>query len=953
MQYKVFVGNISPEGENLLTTYLNVFMPDAIIEPLKPAGIKGKMKNHAVRQDVALVIIDESLYQACVGVLDDVLALPKVHKYVDDDGLNQFLISKFGRLDGVDTSQSATVPPDVLMGQETGEEDTYIPPSTDIFEKSSSTTVPPDQIVAGASSILNTVEEDEFENLSVADTSSNETESSDAIINELKDKLASSEMMVRNLTLQLEDKDNDAKEDISAFVSRIKELETQLEDAKRQVQASGSDETDYVSLGKIAKAEQVIKQFDDLKSKLRKANEDKSQLEYDKTSLSGQIELLNKQIDEYKNKVAEIEVLRSDIEAKDKEISELNTSLGEKEEAYTGVVTASESYKAEIEVLQTQITADKEQLADLDTTKSELSKKQLEVDNLKADLETKVSEISSLNDKITTLTAEVKAKTEVIATKEKEINEALDLGSASDEKISELQTTINSLTEEKNSLSTAIAERDEKISAYETEIEGYKESISMLEEDSEKLAHKDAEIAMLQADIEAHNSTISSLNETIERLNGEIVNKDSEINKLTADIELSKDSSDVSTKALDKTIEEKNTLEDKLVKTETERLELQTQVEQLNSKIEELNGVVSSKDTELRTVSNDKDKLENEIESLQKELLDAKADDEVLNKTQADLLEERRKSAKLTSELEVLKKTDDSGKTSELRLEIARLKNELEKAKTTSVDTSELDSVKAELETYKERCATLEMDMGDKNEQIKSLEESVFYQMENCALPKVTFNASIKAPTSVPENFILVAGGSAESNNSLYSLLRRTCVADSTKRIVVVDLVTDSTLDREFGCKQINSPISWLNGADSIKNYVASTRYPNVRVISTSLAYFNDLYLLWIDWQRIIQDLTAIPADYVIINIGCLGNTVTKVLFNTLCTCMKSFVITKATPVNLRTVYLALRGFANVEGNKNVSVECVDYTANSANLYKRLTAKFQARILNDSDILKL
>ena len=125
--FKVFVGGISPEGEHLLTTYLNVFMPDAVIEPLKAVGIKGKMKNHAKRQDVALVIIDESLYQACVGVADDVLALPKVHKYVDDDGLNQFLISKFGRLDGVDTQESAVIPPDMLMqNEEPAEEDSYI-----------------------------------------------------------------------------------------------------------------------------------------------------------------------------------------------------------------------------------------------------------------------------------------------------------------------------------------------------------------------------------------------------------------------------------------------------------------------------------------------------------------------------------------------------------------------------------------------------------------------------------------------------------------------------------------------------------------------------------------------------------------------------------------------------------------------------------------------------------
>lgn len=944
MQYKVFVGNISPEGEHILTTYLNVFMPDAVIEPLKPAGIKSKMKNHATRQDVALVILDESLYQSCVGVLDNVLALPKVHKYIDDDGLNQFLISKFGRLDGVVDSEP-TVPPDVLMGKDTSEskEDAYIPNSTEIFDKPE-TTLPPDQLVAGNTGIVHSIEEDEFDNLSVATDTPSEAESSDAIINELRDKLASSEMMVHNLTLQLQDKANDAQEDITAFVGRIKELETQLEDAKRQIQSNGSDETDYVSLGKIAKAEQVITQFDDLKARLRKANEDKSALEYDKTSLSGQVDLLNKQIDEYKNKVAEIEVLKTDIESKNNEISALNATISEKETAYTGVV-------AEIEVLQKQITKDKEQLSILDDTKSELSKKQLEVDNLNTELEAKLTEISSLTEKLNSSEAEIKAKAELLEKKEKEINEALDLGSASDEKISELQTQINSLSQQITELTSSVSERDEKITAYESDISNYKETISMLEADSEKLSHKDAEISMLQADIEAHNNTIASLNETIERLNNEIVEKDSEINKLTTDIEATRGSSDVSAKALDKAIEEKNSIEDKLVQTETARLELQTKVEQLEKSIAELNGVVSSKDDELRNVTTDKDKLENQVESLQKELADAKADDTVLTKVQEELLEERRKSARLTSEIEVLKKTDDSGKTSELRLEIARLKNDLEKANNASADSEELEALKAELAQYKDKCATLEIDIAERNDQIKGVETSVFYQLENSALPKVPISASIEAPSSVPNNFILVAGGSTESNASVYSLLRRTCVADATKRIVIVDLVTDSTLDREFSCKQIVSPVSWLNGADKLKDFVAPTRFPNVRVISTSLAYFNDLYLLNVNWQRIIQDLSAMPADYVIINIGCLTSTVPKILFNTLSKCMKTYVITKATPVNLRTVYLTLRGFTEL--SKNVSVACVDYTVNSAKFYKKLTAVFQAQILNDSDILQL
>ena len=114
---KVFVGGITPEGERLVNMYLEKFMPDAVIEPLKAAGIRGRIKNHAKRPDVALVIIDESLYEQCRDVASDVLAMPKVHKYVNDEGLKQFLISKFGVIEGVDTDSSTPIGDNVEIKQ--------------------------------------------------------------------------------------------------------------------------------------------------------------------------------------------------------------------------------------------------------------------------------------------------------------------------------------------------------------------------------------------------------------------------------------------------------------------------------------------------------------------------------------------------------------------------------------------------------------------------------------------------------------------------------------------------------------------------------------------------------------------------------------------------------------------------------------------------------------------
>ena len=44
---KILVGGISEESNRLLNIYIDKFMPDVTVEPLRAARIKGKIKNHA------------------------------------------------------------------------------------------------------------------------------------------------------------------------------------------------------------------------------------------------------------------------------------------------------------------------------------------------------------------------------------------------------------------------------------------------------------------------------------------------------------------------------------------------------------------------------------------------------------------------------------------------------------------------------------------------------------------------------------------------------------------------------------------------------------------------------------------------------------------------------------------------------------------------------------------
>lgn len=994
--FKVFVGGISPEGEHLLTTYLNVFMPDAVIEPLKAVGIKGKMKNHAKRQDVALVIIDESLYQACVGVADDVLALPKVHKYVDDDGLNQFLISKFGRLDGVDTQESAVIPPDMLMqNEEPVEEDSYIPKSNDFLTNPDSPTVPPEQLEHTDTGVIHSVQEDEYDNLAVAPEEVTSEESNNALIDELQEKLSRSEMMVRNLTLQLEDKTSGSDDDITAFIARIRELE--VENEKLKSQSISSEEDNYINLGKIAKAEQVIGEFNNLKAQIKKANEDKSALEYDKTNLTGQVELLNGQIEELKNKLAEIDILREDIASRDAQIESLTTEVSSKSSEIDDKVSEIEQLKSEIGVLQDEVNSDKEKLSGLDELSTELSNKKLELDNMQVDLNSKQKELDTANTEIEKLKSELSIKVSELTSKESEITKALEMSASSDNKVTELESTVKELREKieelqneisnKNSeietmqqaeeqlrsdISTANKEASNQIEALNTAISEKDSSIESLtarvNELTDEIAKKEELIATTNSQLSDSSSSlseqkdlISSLNAQIEELknkvedlNKQLETKTKEISNLEEASALANDTSEVQAKAIDKALREKHEIEDKLVESETAKLEFESKVKELEANIEALNAKCESYDSSINLVSADKEKLENQVAQLQADLIKAKSDEENVSRLENELLEERRKSARLTSEVEVLKKTDDSSKTSELRVEIVRLKNELEQVKSANTDSNseELERLKNELNSEKELRTSLELDIVDLNDQISELSESVFAQMQNVAMPKVPYDVTLPVPVGVGENFYCVASGSEESASSVYQTLRKACVADSSKRILIIDLVTDSSIDREFGITKIVSPVNWLNGAESFKSYIAGTKYPNVKVISTALAYLNDLFLLSIDWQKKLNDLGAFNADVVVINIGCLNNTVTKVLFNMFSHCMKSYVITKATPVNLRTVILNLTGFKNL--SPNVSVECVNFDDKaSRGMYERLTAKYKAHIIQASDTLKL
>lgn len=826
MADKIFIGSVSPEGEQMLKRYLDVYMPDAEIVPLKSVGIKGKLKIQGLRPDVKLIILDESMYNECVGVADDVLANSKVHKYIDDDGFKQFLISKFGVLEGVD---SGLTPPDQLM--------------EDLDEDSI------------AENMVYSVSDSESEGLSVAPVTQEDSGDTSAELEDLRTRLAQSEMLVRNLQAQVNGGASD--DDVLALVNRIKELETELENSK-----SGS----LIDAGKVAQYDVVAGELEKKKNELREAKEANSQLDYERTKLETAVQTYEAELEKAKTDLAGLEVAKSELEAKKAECDEQAEKLSALEVDLANA-------KAEIGVLEEKLqtsTTTAETVSDLQNQVQSLTEAN---ENAKADLEASQGEIERL-----------KAE----------------------------------YAEKETALNAKITELEEQLRGIQAELSEKSEG------NATAIADKDAEIADLKKSLE------DAKNEAILATEAVDVNK-----KAYDDVLLQKKESD-------------DALVDALSEVEDLKHKLETTEASLAEKTEAYNAIAEQK----LTLEAEGKKLESRVASLTNDMVDAKTNEESVKRLEMELLEERRKSARAVSELEVLKKQDDANKTSDLRMEIARLTGELEelKNKSQSEATAELEELQNELQGYRTRVTDLELELADRDEAVKGLSSGVFARLANIAIPKAMYDFGVQTLNYSSPKVVCVCAGSSDSSHSVYSTLRRSCHGVN-KRVLVLDVATDSTIDSEFGVMKADSPTNWLSGSGDFKQYIADTRLPNVKVITTALAYLNDLFLLRVDWTARIAELDAF-ADLVIICFGNLNNTVTKLLFNSFSHAFTTYVITKASPVNLRTAFLNLTGLKGV--SQNVTTVCVNFDNKaSKDMYQRLANKFKAHILRDADVLPL
>ena len=446
----------------------------------------------------------------------------------------------------------------------------------------------------------------------------------------------------------------------------------------------------------------------------------------------------------------------------------------------------------------------------------------------------------------------------------------------------------------------------------------------------------------LNTKVSSKDNKIEKLTNDVTTLNERIVSLESEINDFKVREQTLLASTDSNDKAYELLNEEKSRLEERVKKLEGKRDELQNKLNEATEALsnQETTGVADPElEEKFQKLVSENKKLNNKLEHLEESNTKLVESSDRVFELENELTNAQSKIAGLTSELENLKSQDQS-------TQIRSLEKELEEANVIISDykskggigSEEYNKLKAEFDARVEAFNELELELSDSQSLLDEYE-----------MPKYGMSLEFNTPNRAFKNFFCIASGSIESNSTIYKTLRKTFEKDSQRTFLILDLGVESTIDSDLGIKGLVSPTAWLTGSDKINNYVRDTAFRNVKALSVATSYMNDLYLLNVDWVRKLTELENV-ADIVIFNVGCLNNIVTKVLLNSFSKCMRTYVMTKATPLNLRAVSINMTSFINLRNS--VELICYNFDSNtSKKIYAKIRQKYKSKVLGPDDAI--
>lgn len=317
-------------------------------------------------------------------------------------------------------------------------------------------------------------------------------------------------------------------------------------------------------------------------------------------------------------------------------------------------------------------------------------------------------------------------------------------------------------------------------------------------------------------------------------------------------------------------------------------------LEDVNEKLESANNTISSLKSELTNVSSDNDSLNKKIKENERVISQLSDNYEEVN---TKLREVQAENDELVERI----KNDDESlfQLNKEKLDLQSKLNVMSKSVDADNDTDALIK-----------------EIQDLQNKIALMSSNIFTSIGMSALPNGTLNCRVFNKNVIFNNIRFAFSGSAESRKGTYKCLLdelRLCRSDD--RYLIVDLVSETSIDYVFKVKKVVSGLEWFINGGSVQKYTSLTELRNTQVLSVGLGYINDSYFLSIDWEKRLMELDN-SGYKVILFCGDLSNLVGRVLHESFASHGDSIIYVVGNAVGSRTLVTNLRGLSNKQDSK-------------------------------------
>lgn len=545
------------------------------------------------------------------------------------------------------------------------------------------------------------------------------------------------------------------------------------------------------------------------------------------------------------------------------------------------------------------------------------------------------------------------------------------ISKVSDEEYEQLKLQISSLVSINKNLKNQVAELKDSLEREDSftdsrEVEELREEVSSLKENLESSIQDSlsAKNQLLESEnnCKQANERISELEKSVSSLSGNNRSLESKISTMRSDYEsVSQELADYKVKystqsgvirAKDSEISSLRRQIDLIERNQKDVDDAKKQVSIFKEETSDYKRQLSELKIELSSKEEEIIRLSDEVKAkgIESDMVNT------LKRNIEDLTSERDNLLKRVSNLEELLESSKS-EAQTARVSISELQQKLDDATTKASENDDaLVTLNKENIELKNKVSVLEMssnrdesiesvyeELTDLRKKYDSMMRSVFSQIASTALPRSSSAIHLTRSGVNLKNIRFVFSGNAESRKGTYrSLLNEFKSYKSSDKVLIVDVVSETSIDYVFEIKRVIAGLDWFRRGGSVQPYLSDTCLRNVQVLSPGLTYINDSYFLTVDWEARLSELER-SGYKIVLYCGDISNIVGRVLHESFASLGSSWIYVQGNAIGSRTVITNLKGLSN--SSKSI-VAYYDYNKQMDRFYRLVQRTNECRILS-------